>query len=487
MLDKLYTFNSMYFNAFLLKLRHMKVIAVILLIIAYSQPVKTQQKKIYLALDDHTDYMCYNHEEEGQKAFLQMLDYYIRLNDSTANLPYQYQNKWNCDGSFWIYTYEKNRTQEQFEGLMDQVKKEKITFPLNTIMGVYGIAPAEATLRGMYYAGTLERKYGLDLKLAYTIEDQVMPLGLASLWAGSGAKYSWHGVCACATKLKGLKVNGLVRPHEIYWYKGLDDQRILMKWNTISWDNMHLGGYAEAAIPEEAVNQCKELMKDKSRYPYNIIGAFGAGWDNTVYMTSKYINEAKRLSDKDHQVILSNEIDFYEDFEKEYGKMLPSESLSYGTTEWGINLASLANPTASVKRSIEKLRTAEALYTYVALKDKKFGKELDELRMQAWIACGLFYEHDWTADGSVTRHDRAQWGKKMAGQLKSYVDSLYELSLAGLSNMLYLPEKSNELFYVFNPLGGTDRIIAIMPTADLQIFTSLIIQLQWRYPFSSFF
>jgi alpha-mannosidase len=140
----------------------------------------------------------------------------------------------------------------------------------------------------MYYAGALERKYDLDLKLAYTIEDQVMPLGLASLWAGSGAKYSWHGVCACATKLKGLKVNGIVRPHEIYWYKGLDDQKLLMKWYTISWDNMHLGGYAEAAIPEDAIRQSNDLMNDKERYPYNIAGAFGAGWDNQYY-TNKHI------------------------------------------------------------------------------------------------------------------------------------------------------------------------------------------------------
>jgi alpha-mannosidase len=437
----------------LLKSKGMKVPVITLFAMAILQQITAQQKKIYMALDDHTDYMCYNLEEEGQQAFVRMLDYYIKLNDSTTLLPYPYQNKWNCDGSFWIYTYEKNRTHEQFEHLMDQVKKEKITFPLNAIMGVYGIAPAEATLRGMYYAGTLERRYGLDLKLAYTMEDQVMPLGLASLWAGSGAKYSWHGVCACATKLKGLKTKGIVRPHEIYWYKGLDEQKILMKWNTISWDNMHLGGYAEAAIPEDAVSQCNELMNDKDRYPYNIIGAFGAGWDNTIYMTSKYINEARRLSNRDHQVILSNEIDFFEDFEKNYGNLLPSESLSYGTTEWGINLASLADASASIKRSMEKLRSAEALYTYVSLKDKNFAGNLNELRSQAWMACGLFYEHDWTADGGVTRHERAQWGKKMANQLKSYVDTLYNLSLSGLSALLYLPAKSNEIFYVFNPLG----------------------------------
>jgi len=31
------------------------------------QPINAQQKKIYMALDDHTDYMCYNLEEKDSK------------------------------------------------------------------------------------------------------------------------------------------------------------------------------------------------------------------------------------------------------------------------------------------------------------------------------------------------------------------------------------------------------------------------------------
>jgi len=53
-------------------------------------------------------------------------------------------------------------------------------------------APLEATLRSMYFAGSLEKKYGLNLELAMSMEDQVMPLGLASLWAGSGWSAGAH-------------------------------------------------------------------------------------------------------------------------------------------------------------------------------------------------------------------------------------------------------------------------------------------------------
>ncbi len=412
-----------------------------------------QQKKIYLAPDDHTDYMWSGDEQTYTDAFLKTLDYYIKLNDSTANDPYQFRSKWNCDGSLWVYEYEKNRTPQQFAKLIEQIRTGKITVPLNTIASVHGIAPLEVTLRDMYYAGTLERRYGLDLDLAFNMEDQVLPLGLSSLWAGAGAKYSWHGVCDCATKVKGF----INRTHEIYWYKGLDDQKLLMKWYSmvVNGDNKELGGYAEARDPIKSIALCKDLMNSK-RYPYNISGAFGKGWDDLLTTTSEFIDVARKNSNSEYQIIVSNEIDFFKDFEKEYGDILPSETVSYGSTEWGNSVASLAAVSATVKRSVEKLRSAEAMYTLVAIKDKEFAKGLAEKREKAWLACGLYFEHDWTADGHIiTRKQRADWHRKIADQLSSYVDTLYNLSLSRLGELIAKPDKASEVFFVFNPLGWT--------------------------------
>ena len=407
-----------------------------------------QQKKIYLAPDNHTDYMWSDDEESSKMAFLETLDYYIRVNDSTSNDIYPYQSKWNCDGSYWVYEYQKNRNTQQFSKLINQIREGKITIPLNTLPELSGVAPLEAILRDMYYAGSLERKYGLDLDLVVEMEDQVLPLGLSSLWAGSGAKYSWRGVCDCATKVTGL----YSRLHEIYWYKGLDDQQILMKWYSIVGDNKQLGGYAEARDPQKSILLCKNLM-NASKYPYLIAGAFGKGWDDLKTTTSEFMEIAKANSDSDYQIIVSNETDFFRDFEKSYGSVLPSESVSYGSSEWGNSLASLADVSAGVRRSVEKLRTSEALYTIVALKNKDFGTGLNEIRQMAWLGCGLYFEHDWTADGSITKKQRSDWARKMAGRLSCYVDTLYNLSITRLGEMIKAPENSGEAFFVFNPLG----------------------------------
>ncbi|MHA4845044.1 glycosyl hydrolase-related protein [Flavitalea antarctica] len=419
--------------------------------------VNAQVKKIYLANDDHTDYMWTGDEETYKAAFSEMLDYYIKLNDSTAHLPYNQQSKWNCDGSYWVYNYRHTRSSKQFDQLIRQIKEGKITVPLNSMIVLMGAAPAEVAIRDMYYAGSLKRKYNLDLSLVLNMEDQVLPLGLASLWAGSGAKYSWKGVCACATKVNGLDRK---RP-QMFWYKGIDDQKVLMKWYSVNPSMItnrkeyryNLGNYLEANHQANAIIDCKALMNDPV-YPYTIAGAFGKGGDDLKTLTNSFVKIAAEKSDSAYEIIVSNEIDFFKDFEKNYGDKLPSETISYGSTEWGNSFASLAEVSASVKRGIEKLRAAEAMYTMIALKDKKFASDLAEQKEKAWLACGMYFEHDWTADGPhITRKQRADWQKKTAKVFTAYVDTLFNRSAKKLGNLLPVSANGNESFFVFNPLS----------------------------------
>lgn len=434
-----------------------KVILVLIFFCSVAVTIHAQPKKIYLANDDHTDYMWTGDEETYKNAFSEMLDYYIKLNDSTASLPYNQQSKWNCDGSYWVYNYRETRSAAQFGKLIKQIKEGKITVPLNSMIVLMGAAPAEATIRDMYYAGSLKRQYGLDLSLVLNMEDQVLPLGLSSLWAGSGAKYSWKGVCACATKVNGLERK---RP-QLFWYKGLDDQKVLMKWYSVNPSMItnrkeyryNLGTYLEASQQANAIIDCKALMNDPL-YPYTISAAFGKGGDDLKTLTNSFPGIAKEKSDSNYQVIVSNETDFFKEVENKYGDVLPSETVSYGSTEWGNSFASLAEVSASVKRSVEKLRTAEAIYTLVALKDKKFATDLSGQKEKAWLACGMYFEHDWTADGPhITRKQRADWQKKTAAIFNSYVDTLYNRSVKGLGQLIVKTKNSNESFYVFNPLS----------------------------------
>lgn len=424
----------------------MKVFILFFIFVIPARLAGQDKKQLYISNDDHTDYMWTGNESQYREAFIKMLDFYIDQSDKTAALPSPYQSRFNCDGTFWLWEYEKHKTPEEFQKLIEKVKSGHISFPYNALVSCYGANTTEGTLRGMYYAGQLERKYNLDLDQAVAMEDQTLPLGLSSLWAGSGAKYSWKGVCNCATRLMDLKK----RSKEIYWYTGLDNQTVLMKWYSITGDNKSLGGYAEARDPELAVEQLTTLCKTP-HYPYHIAGAFGKGWDDLLTLTDMFTATAQKKTNDERQVIVSNQSDFFKAFENAYGKVIPGESLSYGN-EWDLYSASMSEVSAKVKRSVEKLRAAEALASMVNLKDRDFANALSERRRDAWMALGLYYEHNWTADGPISRVERSVWQRKIENQITTYVDSLHSLSKQKVGEMIK-GKKHTTRFYVFNPLS----------------------------------
>ena len=101
-----------------------------------------------------------------------------------------------------------------------------------------------------------------------------------------------------------------------------------------------------------------------------MIGAFGKGWDDLKTLDDEFVQAARQNTTR-RAVIVSNEVDFFEDFEPTYGATIPSIAGSFGN-EWDLYCASLAEVSARVKRAVEKLRAAEALATLVSLRQPDF-------------------------------------------------------------------------------------------------------------------
>jgi alpha-mannosidase len=418
-------------------------------------------KRIYIAPDDHTDYFWAAGEAEYQQAFVEMLDYYLDLADATASEPSEHQSRWNCDGSFWMWTYEKNKSAADFQRLINHIRSGHISVPLNVLCVCLGGAPTEAVLRGMYYSGQIERRYNVRFSLAYGIENVAQPYGLVSLWTGSGAKYSWKGVCGCDTQLAYTTLSN--RDDEIYWWVGPDGSRMLVKWYSLS-DSQSLGGYAEARYPSAVVDSLDSKCYSPG-YNYGISGAFGYGWDDLKVFTNDFVTVAKAKTNGQRQVIVSNEKDFFEDFEATYGAGLPSVSASFGN-EWDLYCTALAEVSARVKRAVEKLRAAEALATLVSLQDPSFTNGRQAARDQAWMNLGLFWEHNFGMAGYYpTKPEVAQrtaWQRRLATEIEAYVDSIHTDAANALGGMIQ-KSGSNLRFYAFNPLSWMRTDIADLP------------------------
>jgi alpha-mannosidase len=426
----------------------MKLTSVFSILLFFSVNIVGQKpiKHLYLGNDTHTDLMWNAGEDEWYKMNLDMASFYLKIGESTKTNAPEARSKWNYDVAWTLYMMEKRAPKPFFTRILDQIKAGQASVPFNFTLPVYGASTLESVLRSFYYGGHLEHAYGLDIDLAICQENATIPLGLASLWAGSGAKYSWRGVCNCATKINTIGP----REHEIYWYTGLDGSRILMKWySNFGW-NAELGGYAEMLEPTVAVIQMDTLCNSK-RYPYNIAAAFGKGWDNMYNYTYDLVWGLGHRTRPGTKLYLSDQVDFFRAFESEYGKELPSETVSYGN-EWDLNLASLAEVSGQVKRSMEKLRTAEAMAALVTAGDRGKLKAFDTLKEDFMYGLGMYYLHGWTADGPIDRHDFATYMRKQQSNISLYVDSLFSFSSVEMGKMIDAGDLQN-VVYVFNTLN----------------------------------
>ncbi len=420
------------------------------LFVLFALTVSDQaQTRFYIAPDDHTDYYWTADAVTYRQAFLTMTDYYLDKMDATQGNPSDTQMRWNCDGSLWMWEYEHNRTSAQFDRFLNRVRDGHMSVPLNPLVLVQGGAPAEAVLRGMYYPGLIERRANVRFPIAIAMENQTLPYGLPSLWAGSGAKYSWKGVCNCATHVPQLED----RDREIYYAGGRDGSRVLMKWNSQFNGNQSFGGYAEAFDPMQAITLAETNTAFQKRYPFPVIGAFGRGWDGLQYLSDEFISIAQQTSTANRRVIVSNQHYFFQDFETNQAAGLETFAASYGN-EWDALIASLAEVSAKVKRSTEKLRTAEALATLVSMNDPSFMTTRIAARDKAMLDLGLYFEHDWTADGPVSQTTRANWSRQLAQEISDYADNLSRDAAAALANQVSR-SGPNPRFLVFNPLSWT--------------------------------
>ncbi len=155
--------------------------------------------------------------------------------------------------------------------------------------------------------------------------------------------------------------------------------------------------------------------------------------------------------DEETLIYVSNEVDFFEHIESQYGlENIPGEALSYGN-EWDLNCATLAPITARIRNSVEKLRTAEALASIVSLEEADFYSGFEAEREQAWRALGSFWDHNFGL-GGCCYPERNEWQISLQQQVSTYVDQLLQTSLEALGFNI-TNSSNNTRFFVFNSLG----------------------------------
>ena len=222
-----------------------------------------------------------------------------------------------------------------------------------------------------------------------------------------------------------------------------------MKWNSLRTDERSLGGIAQAADSAASLaflagDGTPESDAFRASWPYEVLGAFGYGGDAPSTTTRAFVD----LAVADPRAIASNELDFFRAFEAEYGAGLETWDGAFGN-ERELYTASLAAVTSGMRTSIEKLRTAEALATVVELFEPGLTGGRESARDLAFLQMGLFFDHDWTADGALGKEPREQFQRDALAAVRAYVDPLYDDARVRLGGLV--PAAGAVRYAVFNP------------------------------------
>ncbi len=401
---------------------------------------------VYVANDDHTDYGWNASTTTYDATMLGELDYYLGRIAATSGQFTDEQARFNADGWWYLYLYEHHRTASQFQALLTAMQTGHIQVPLNPFVTLYGALPTEAAIRAGYYPGRLQRQYGLQFTVGQEMENQTIPWGLASIWKGSGGKYTWKGICGCATQAPYGD-----RTDEVFRWRGPDDQDLLMKWYELA-GNSSWGGYAEARDNLSSAGVQQTINRFSVRPPFlPFSGIFGIGWDDVSYTSSSLETLAHSWNlahgGGDH-IRISSITDYFAALEPH----APSLNVLRGGwgNDWDLWPASLAARTAQTRGAVERLRTAEALSAFVAWGNNTFWTPRQAALEQGFLDYHKYFEHTWGEAGvglAYVLANKQTWAQTLDTAVAD-TDTQAATALAA-----FFATPNEDRFVVFNPLG----------------------------------
>jgi alpha-mannosidase len=409
----------------------------------------SQAHEVYLMNSNHTDYNWNATAAEYDQFMMQEIGYYLDQIAATAGNPTHEQARYTADNWWFLYLYETRRP-GRFPELVSAIESGHITIPLNPFVTLYGALPTEAVVRAGYYPGRMERQYGISFPLAENTENHTNPWGLASIWAGSGVRYGWKGVCGCVQSA----------PHrsdeELFFWQGPDKKTILFKWYELLGSNKDWGGYSETRNNLGSPADLNfAIGRTETRLPgIDFTGLFGAGWDDVEWKNTQIVDAVVAYNDTNSPdtAIVSNGIDFFAALEAS-GQTSSLDTLKGGWgNDWDMWPASLAERTSRNRRAFELLRTAEVLAAWVHSYDVTFWPPVRDDIETGLVSVWKYFEHGWdvTAGGPTLEQmqaDKEKWTRNME---KAVVGAIADAE-SRLQTLFDTPNQDR--LAVFNPLA----------------------------------
>ena len=352
--------------------------------------------KLFVAPNAHTD-IGYTHlQPECAERHNQNIDTAVELSERYPDF------KWNCEVAWQVENYLATRSEKQIARFIEAVRQRRIG-----VQGLYvniltGLCSHEEFCRQTYFAGRLNREFDVPYSSA-VINDVPTCVGATPMMlANAGIRYFCNGI----NNTRGYTFTEMYDKSPCWW-EGPDGSRVLMvfiKSIAYSWrlglhDDLETARRKTAAIIGE--------YEAREHYPYDAIFGNGAVSDNRL-IDPRLPEVVGAWNDRYAfpQMILCENVEFFEYIEANYGDRLPVVRGS-GGTYWEDGAGSSARETALCRNAHESLDAAERLLSLASRLDHRRQyprKTIDE----AWRNAFLYDEHTWGSSYSVRQPDHEQ-------------------------------------------------------------------------------
>ena len=333
-------------------------------------------------------------------------DYYLgAISDALGN-PVDEQARWQPDHWIRQYHFKANRNSSVYNTWIDRMKSGHITVPINSLVTLYGSIPTEMAFRLSYWPGWEQRRTGIEFLLGMSEETHNIPWGLASIWNHMGVKYTWKGVCNCATDapFTARETNNV---GELFKWAGPDGSTVMFKWYYLDGgSNQSWGGYAEARTNTTVSSLVTALNRFVARPPYvPFAGLFGYGWDDLTFNSTAPFTLVANFNDQENPSVrtarVSNAIDFFQDIEANPTELAKLSTVTGGWgMDWSLWSVSMQKQSAAFRTSMVALRLAEMLTSWVHLDYRTTWKNQQSANEAMWLDAGKYFDHSWVGAGS---------------------------------------------------------------------------------------
>ena len=373
-------------------------------------------REFWILPHSHNDIGYSDLQSDVEKKQLKNLRDAMALWRKTSGYPPEARFKWNTEILWAVDRFLATCSVSERKEFIKTVKESGIGLNGLYANQLTGICRPEELLRLTDFARSLVKRYGVRVDDAMITDIPGFTWATVPALAQGGIKYFSSGPNFIPTLPDGGdRVGNFNRTwgdRPFYWISPSGQQKVLF-WvagKGYSWFHGWILGKMGERTGWNLLQYVREL--DARDYPYDMIQLrYTIGGDNGP--TDPDLSDFVRRWNEQYvspRLVISTTSGMFDEFERRWGKTLPSFSGDI-TPYWEDGALSTLRELGSVRQSTERLIQAEAAARITGV------QRLNEERVvDAWRNVHLFDEHTWGAWNSVSDPDNAfaksQWDVK---------------------------------------------------------------------------